>query len=300
MAAGGDTAYKALHDEMQDNASTVPYVLVVEGAVQAKTNKGYWNKSGAAATDASWCSIGIKGTANVNTATPGVELGFDEVVLSLATKARCAAIIPIGQCACFGGYPACSGPGLQSIPGSGTTSKNMTGAQGVYDFLRDHGGAAALPKIANSPGCPTNPWWFVLTAVLTLLDVMGLQNSAQTKDKQHRITAVYGTLLHSKYCPRYNSGFAKRIFASMPGEAGCLKNIGCKGLSTRTLCGRHGWNGQQPQNTFGASSPVEGAMYPVSATDTEKIGSNCITAGHPCMGCTEKGYPDASSPFVVR
>jgi Ni,Fe-hydrogenase I small subunit len=86
----------------------------------------------------------------------------------------------------------------------------------------------------------------------------------------------------------------------MPGEAGCLKNIGCKGLSTRTLCGRHGWNAQQPQNAFGTASPAEGALYPVSSTDTEKIGSNCITAGHPCMGCTEKGYPDASAPFVVR
>ena len=29
-------------------------------------------------------------------------------------------------------------------------------------------------------------------------------------------------------------------------------------------------------------------------------GGNCVAGGHPCMACTEKGYPDAFLPFVVR
>lgn len=288
MAAGGDTAYTALKAEMDAASSggATPYVLVVEGAVQNKANTGYWGKSG----DTPWCSVGMDGDRNAD-----AELSFDDVVYSLATKAQCAAIISIGQCASFGGYPACVGPGL---PPNGTGTKSQTGAQGVYDFLASRGASTAvLDKVTNSPGCPTNPWWFVLSAVLTLLKVMGIADLT-AKDKQRRITGVYGTLLHGKYCPRYNSGFAKRIFASKPGDDGCLKNIGCKGLSTRTLCGRHGWNSLQPQNNLG--DPVESCMYPVSATDSTKIGSNCINAGHPCMGCTEKGYPDAFAPFVVR
>jgi len=30
------------------------------------------------------------------------------------------------------------------------------------------------------------------------------------------------------------------------------------------------------------------------------MGGMCMTAGAPCMGCAEKGYPDAFTPFVVR
>jgi hypothetical protein len=29
-------------------------------------------------------------------------------------------------------------------------------------------------------------------------------------------------------------------------------------------------------------------------------GGHCPRAGHPCMACTEKGYPDSFVPFVVR
>jgi hypothetical protein len=38
-------------------------------------------------------------------------------------------------------------------------------------------------------------------------------------------------------------------------------------------------------------------LYP-STDGVTKIGGFCMTAGAPCMGCTEKGYPDAFSPFV--
>lgn len=289
MAAGGDLAYQTLNTAL---TAATPFVLVVEGAVQNSDHGGYWNVGG----DTPWCSIAKSGAASAN-----VELAFDDVVYGLATNSACVAILPIGQCATFGGYPACSGPGLQLTEGGST--RNQTGAQGVYDFLKEKSVATSvLDKVTNSPGCPTNPWWFVLTVVLTLLDVMGIADLT-AKDKQHRISGVYGTLLHGKYCPRYASGFAARVFASKPGDAGCLKNIGCKGLSTRTLCGRHGWNAQQPQNAFGANDPAETAMYAVhnpTSSDTAKMGTNCINAGHPCMGCTEKGYPDAFAPFVVR
>jgi hydrogenase small subunit len=263
-----------------------------------------------------------------------VDLSFDDVVEQLATKATCVAVVAIGQCATFGGYPACIGPDLPA-KGLGHT-KSQTGAKGVYDFLIARGklGGAHAPatgaaaKVINVPGCPANPWWFTLTVVAWLVDAvtanpadasgapasgaLGILNGQlqiapnAAVDSQRRLTAVYGHLLHGKYCPRYPD-YAARRFVSKPGEfvsgsvaGGCLKNIGCKGLSTMSLCGRHGWNAQQPQNTAaGMNDAVEALAYK-STDGTTKLGGFCMTAGAPCMGCTEKGYPDAFTPFVVR
>jgi hydrogenase small subunit len=313
MGMGGDGAYGYLRGEM-DSTNATPFVLVVEGAVQDFSGGGYWGKSGAAG-DAPWCAISADGTPNAK-----AELSFDEVVEKLATRAACVAVLAIGQCAAFGGYPACIGPDLVAKP-SGT--KNQTGAKGVYDFLLARGAVAghgaatgAANKVVNVPGCPTNPWWFVLTVVAWLVDAvtatpatdtatatgaLGILNGALKikggVDNQRRLTAVYGNLLHGKYCPRYPK-YAARIFASKPGDDGCLKNIGCKGLSTMSSCGRHGWNNQQPQNDLINTAGQKAVLY--ASTDGTKIGGCCLTAGAPCMGCTEKGYPDAFTPFVVR
>jgi hydrogenase small subunit len=316
MGMGGDSAYKYLDAAMHANDG-VPFVLVVEGAVQAFAGGGYWDKPGVLHS-APWCSIAMDGTAGAN-----VELSFDEVVEHLAVRADCKAVVAIGQCAAFGGYPACIGPDL---PANGH-AKGQTGAKGVYDFLVARGyvngfgepiGPAA--KVVNVPGCPANPWWFTLTVVAWLVDVatgpakaggpvdgaLGIVHadwSLGGVDTQRRLTAVYGHLLHGKYCPRYPD-YAARKFVSKPGEyivgsvgGGCLKNIGCKGLSTHSLCGRHGWNAQAPQNT-GLNTAVENLAY--AGSGVAKVGGFCITAGAPCMGCTEKGYPDAFTPFVVR
>ena len=322
MGTGGDSAYTYLSGEMA--SSTTPFVLVVEGAVQDFGGGGYWGKKGTAGVSAPWCSIAADGSGMVNPP----ELSFDDVVEQLATKDACAAVIAIGQCAAFGGYPACIGPDL--IPNG--HPKGQTGAKGVFDFLVARGqvsgysgataATAASNKVINVPGCPVNPWWFTLTVVAWLVDAV-TANPADTTghdasgalgilngqleiapnanvDNQRRLTAVYGHLLHGKYCPRYPK-YAARIFASTPGDVngGCLKNIGCKGLSTMSMCGRHGWNAQQPQNTHAdLNAAVQDLAY--KSTDGTTLGGFCMTAGAPCMGCTEKGYPDAFTPFVVR
>lgn len=320
MGMGGDGAYNYLRTEMdRPDAGATPFVLVVEGSVQAFAGGGYWSKPGSATT-APWCSIAKNGSADALTNATN-ELSFDDVVGTLAQKAACVAVVAIGQCASFGGYPACIGPDLPAKVG---VSKNQTGAKGVYDFLTGlgtPGATAAAAKVVNVPGCPANPWWFVLTVVAWLVDavtatstsngVLGILNGnlqiVGGVDSQRRLTAVYGNLLHGKYCPRYPK-YAMRIFASKPGDpnGGCLKNIGCKGLSTMASCGRHGWNNAQPQNAAlnadGASTTKPNQvppMYP-STDGVTKIGGCCLTAGAPCMGCTEKGYPDAFTPFVVR
>jgi hydrogenase small subunit len=320
MGMGGDGAYAYLANEMANRTDATPFVLVVEGAVQDFKGGGYWGKTGDTG-DAPWCSIAMDGRPE-GTSGRGGDLSFDEVVESLATKSACKAVIAIGQCAAFGGYPACIGPDL---PANSTGTKSQTGAKGVFDFLVARGhvdghetAGDASNKVVNVPGCPVNPWWFTLTVVAWLVDAvtatgnvdgglptgkLGILNGRlQIRggvDTQRRLTAVYGNLLHGKYCPRYPK-YAARIFASKPGDDGCLKNIGCKGLSTMSLCGRHGWNAQQPQNTAaGMNDAVEALAYK-STDGTTNIGGFCMTAGAPCMGCTEKGYPDAFTPFVVR
>jgi Ni,Fe-hydrogenase I small subunit len=313
MVMGGDGAYAYLENEM-NHEDGVPFVLVVEGAVQAKELGGYWDKT----TGAPWCAIAMDGSAGAAT-----ELSFDDVVEDLATRASCLAIVAIGQCATNGGYPACGGPDLPFT----THGKNQTGAKGVYDFLtyKGHVGSNGAPgardKVINVPGCPANPWWFTLSVVAFLVDLVTVTHAAPGAlgilgiveddahvehlrivggvDTQRRLTGIYGHLLHGRYCPRYPK-YAARIFASKPGDDGCLKNIGCKGLSTQSPCGRHGWNAQQPQNTHSdMNAAVQNLAY-LSTDGVTKIGGFCMTAGAPCMGCTEKGYPDAFVPFVVR
>ena len=77
-----------------------------------------------------------------------------------------------------------------------------------------------------------------------------------------------------------------------PGDPGCLQLLGCKGPGTKSSCTLHGWNGQQPENNPAWDNGV-GALTGIR-------GGNCIMGGHPCMGCTEQGYPDQMVPFVVR
>ena len=287
MGMGGDLAYQWLNDNAV-NGSSDAFVLVVEGALQAKTNEGYWKSTGTEETDASWCSIGRDGADDTD-----VELDMPATVRLLAMQEKCAAVIAIGQCATFGGYPAAVSPVL---------GEGQTGAQGTAAFLETHADIDTANKVINVPGCPTNPWWFILTVVAWLVDYTaggvgplgiltdGVINDSAV-DADRRLLAVFGTPLHGPACARYQA-FLDGNFASAPGGDGCLQLIGCKGPAVNSLCAIHGWNGQQPQNAATWDYNV--------ATTQGKKGGNCIAAGHPCMGCTEKGYPDAFVPFVVR
>jgi hydrogenase small subunit len=293
MGMGGDLAAQWLKDNMAGSSS--PFVLVVEGAVQDRDNVGYWGESNRATP---WCSIGMSDDGSV-------EHSFDEVVLSLANQASCAAIVAIGQCACFGGYPACKSPVLAKDANGLARGASMTGAQGVYDFLVTQGSAAAN-KVINAPGCPTNPWWFVLTVVAWLVDfvnpnTLGILDASHNiiptaVDSTRRLKAVYGIPLHGPACSRYQD-FLNGNFATHPGQSGCLQLIGCKGPSAKSLCHVHGWNALQPRN----DGSWENSHNSLSVNSKGvKVGSACTMAGHPCMACTEKGYPDSFVPFVVR
>lgn len=293
QSMGGDLAYQWLKQLMDDTAgNSAPFVLVVEGAVQPSDTGGYWNALG----DVPWCSIGMNEAGDH-------EHAFDEVVAKLAAHTKCAAIVPIGQCAVNGGYPACVSPVLGAA---------QTGAMGTYDFLKAYVDTTTVKpsnKVINVPGCPTNPWWFVLTVVAFLVDFtqssrpLGILDgagniNASAVDRQRRLKAVYGVPLHGPYCKRYQS-FLSGAFATKPGDKGCLQLIGCKGPQTMTLCGPHGWNAQNTRQDAGLDYGVS-AINGLNSSGKGKFGGNCTAAGHPCMACTEKGYPDAFLPFVVR
>jgi hydrogenase small subunit len=297
MGMGGDLAYQWLTDFAASNAK--PFVLVVEGALQKTSNGGAWGN----VDTTPWCSIAKSddGSGEIVTA---------DMVATLAAKAECVAVIAIGQCATFGGYPACKPPITSTAAGFDTT-RSQTDAMGTFDYLTSLSNAGA-GKVINVPGCPTNPWWFVLSVVAFMVDVnqivttgspaLGILHTDLTintasVDGNRRLKAVYSDTVHGGYCSKFRY-YAKGIFAAHPGDHGCLMMIGCKGPAAHSLCATHGWNNQQPQNialgdAVTTANPAENPGYPYE-------GGNCTRAGHPCMACTEKGYPDAFVPFVVR
>lgn len=309
MGMGGDLAAQWLEDFRNydptlfgPNPGDAPFVLVVEGALQDHLGGGAWGDT--SDTSVPWCSIGMSADGTI-------EHDMAETVVDLATKSTCVAVIPIGQCATFGGYPGCKPPITAATAGF-DPSQAQTGAMGTYDYLVAHGHDAAADKVVNVPGCPTNPWWFTLTVVLYLVDLvngplaatdgpLGIVNqdlsfNAAAIDGDRRLKMVYGTPIHGPYCPRYRD-YVKGIFAAQPGDPGCLQKIGCKGPATNSLCGMHGWNNQQPQNPDDWNY---GTATVNLAPNGQKTGGHCTCAGHPCMACTEKGYPDSFVPFIAR
>lgn len=293
MGMAGDLAAQWLNDfveNYEDNFAAEPYVLVVEGALQDARYGGAWGDTSTSGVP--WCSIGM--SDDYEHGVDGFELDMPEVVAKLAAKTQCAQIIAIGQCATYGGYPGCK-PRITSANAGFNATMSQTGAKGTYDFLAQYEDTDtvfadavndAAAKVINVPGCPTNPWWFVLSTVMVMLKLAG--TDLITLDAGRRIKKVYPGTVHSAFCPRYPD-YRKGVYALKPGQPGCLQKLGCKGITASSLCGKHGWNNQQPENS--------GTL---STLNKNGVGGHCTVSGHPCMACTEKGYPDSFVPFIKR
>jgi len=300
MGMGGDLAAQWLNDFVENYATAFedePFVLVVEGALQDARNGGAWNDD----SHVPWCSIGMSDNFGSG-ALSEFELDMPQVVAKLSALGECAAIIAIGQCATYGGYPGCK-PRITTANAGFNATMSQTGAKGTFDFLDQYADATvgqeafvtavngAAAKVINVPGCPTNPWWFVLSTVMVMLKLAG--TDLIELDAGKRIKKVYPGTVHSAFCPRYPD-YKKGKYALKPGQPGCLQKLGCKGITASSLCGKHGWNNQQPEN---GTTEASGSL---SYLNKSGVGGHCTVSGHPCMACTEKGYPDSFVPFIKR
>lgn len=143
---------------------------------------------------------------------------------------------------------------------------NPTEAMGVEKALKHIG----QPKsVVNIPGCPIHPDWLVGTLISVLT------GQPLNLDDKGRPLSYFGKNMKihdTGNCPYKEEPKAHTL--GMPGY--CLKDIGCRGPETYCDSFVRQWN-----------SPAKG-----------QNGVNwCISAGSPCIGCTEPKFPDGMSPF---
>jgi len=288
--------------EARNVYNSVPYVLVVEGAIPVE-NGG------------TFCEIGelVPGDSNAT---------MLNVTRKFASRWNCAAVLAVGTCSSFGGIPGAKG--------------NVTDCRGLlYQGTRSAKGALNDPAlgtpiskpVVNISGCPPHPDWIVGT-IAHILDTLGtgvadylagdpqaLVNSLPSLGWYNRPTD-YG---YREYqcnagpCPwRYNNTTDRRKSNSgsrgsgpltaepdwnrrypvgdsrMLGRkkwtvndhtnVGCLGILGCKGRKTKADCSRRRWN-----------------------TDVaEEYGVNwCVGSRGNCHGCTEPTFPDKVGKFYT-
>jgi hydrogenase small subunit len=142
---------------------------------------------------------------------------------------------------------------------------NPSGSKGVTEVFQ----MLNIPTpVINIPGCPSHPDWFIGTVAKILL--YGMPKPKEL-DEQGRLKLFFNKSVHSRCINR--DYLDDGIFATKFGEEGCLLELGCKGPFTIADCPIRLWNGSV---------------------------NYCISAGAPCIGCTEKGFPDAHSPIYQR
>lgn len=129
---------------------------------------------------------------------------------------------------------------------------------------------AAGVKTVNCEGCPPNADNMVATVLHYLL-----LGKLPAVDDRGRPLFAYGYLIHDN-CER-RGHFESEHFVKEFGDEGaakgyCLFKVGCKGPETNNNCPKIRWN--------------QGVNWPIGA-------------GHPCIGCSEKGFWDNMSPFYA-
>lgn len=161
-------------------------------------------------------------------------------------------VVAIGDCATWGGIPAVE-PNPSESTGMQFLRKDKGGFLGANYVSR-----GGLPVI-NIPGCPAHPDWItqILVAISTgrigdvLIDEYHRPKTFFTDFTQTGCTNVVN------FANKIDGGFGKR-------GNGCLfYEVGCRGPMTRSSCNRILWNRQ----------------------------SSKTRANHPCLGCTEPGFP---------
>ena len=160
-------------------------------------------------------------------------------------------VVAIGDCATWGG--------VNAVP------PNPTESTGLQFHKKKHGGflgknfisKGGFPVI-NLPGCPAHPDW--MTQILVAIS-MGRIDEVLLDDFNRPKT--FFTDFVQTGCPNINA-FASKIEGGFGKRGGCLfYEVGCRGPMTRASCNRILWNRT----------------------------SSKTRANHPCLGCTEPGFP---------
>lgn len=162
-----------------------------------------------------------------------------------------AFVVAVGDCAAFGGIPAVD-PNPSESTGLQFHKKKKGGYLGA-DFVSKGG----LPVI-NIPGCPAHPDW--ISQILVAISV-GRIGDVQI-DHYHRPKTFFTDFVQAG-CPNVNN-FVQKVDGGFGRRGGCLfYEVGCRGPMTRASCNNILWN---------------------------RVSSK-TRANHPCLGCTEPGFP---------
>jgi len=180
MAAAGNLAEEA----KQSTIDAGGYLLVVEGSIPVGDGEFY-------------CTVG----------------GKSALQLLNEAAANAVAVVAVGNCATFGGWPI--------------ANPNPTNASYVTELIKDK-------PVMNIPGCPYNP--VNLTAAVVHFLTFG---ALPEMDDLHRPLFAYGALIHDN-CPR-RGHFDAGEFVVAWGDEGhkkgwCLYKMGCKGPITYHNC----------------------------------------------------------------
>jgi hydrogenase small subunit len=141
---------------------------------------------------------------------------------------------------------------------------NPTGAVGVSSIVTDK-------PVMNIAGCP--PIGDVITATVVHFLAFG---ALPELDGDGRPLFAYGKRIHDQCSRRahFDAGqFVEAFDDDGARRAWCLYKVGCKGPATYSPCPIFQWN--------------SGTSWPIGA-------------GHPCIGCTERGFWDSMTPFYGR
>lgn len=160
-------------------------------------------------------------------------------------------VVAIGDCATWGGIPA--------VP------PNPTSSTGLQFHKKEKGGylgAAFMSKngmpVINIPGCPAHPDW--ITQILVAISTGRIKDVLI--DDYHRPTTFFSDFVQTG-CTNARA-FNEKISGRFGKRGGCLfYEVGCRGPLTHASCNRILWNRQ----------------------------SSKTRANHPCLGCTEPGFP---------
>jgi uptake hydrogenase small subunit len=160
-------------------------------------------------------------------------------------------VVAIGDCATWGGIPAVP-PNPTDSTGLQFHKKEKGGYLGT-DFISKGG----MPVI-NIPGCPAHPDW--ITQILVAISTGRIKDVLI--DSYHRPTTFFSDFVQTG-CTNARA-FSERVMGAFGKRGGCLfYEVGCRGPMTHASCNRILWNRQ----------------------------SSKTRANHPCLGCTEPGFP---------